>query len=494
MKYDFFSRYDFVLFDQFTQQEAVAFLTSHAGKAPKDLPHLDEIPDYFARVALLAQAVNTPSKEYARAGRRTSPGGLVNLYKKECFKSALRDRRKWLSKLGIGHTSIDMKALPKGSWSIHFTFELEKPYLSRDDTDFYIIDNPVKKEWVFKIPYVASSQWKGALRAAMLQELVFGLQDNGNEEEFLDKRVQLWRIFGNEKDGAGAFLNMALARHRCGDKPGDEKKRAERFKDEIAKAAEDFSTILHQKGLLKKTESFVGRLYLYPTFFDSIGIEVLNPHARDKGTGKQPIYFECVPGKTKGEFRALYLPFGDINPKDSMEDLTELVKGIRAMMTVYGFGAKTSSGFGRAAQPLSKGKLEVAGLEDTEEKAPETTAEPQVTSLPRYLSAPGRLLDEFKAADGSMLNKKEYKQSLKSRGKKYTKKNQQLYAKAKGWWEREGKALSEQEDAQTEELHERQKEKEVPVPVILCSFLDWDELQAAAKNLPRLLEKEKNEQ
>jgi len=256
---------------------------------------------------------------------------------------------------------------PKGSWLIHFTFRLEKPYLSRDDTDFYIIDNPVKKEWVFKVPYVASSQWKGALRAAMMQELVFGLQDNGNEGEFLDKRVQLWRIFGNERDGAETFLNMALARYRSGEEPQDEKQYKEWRKcldDEARKVGEHFFNILNEKKLRKENiEGFRGSLFFYPTYFNMIGLEVINPHSRKTGSGTQPIYFECVPEKTNGEFCVLYVPFVYATAEDCLDDLKAVVYGIISMMTTYGFGAKTSSGFGVTVFPFQKVFVKASGDE-----------------------------------------------------------------------------------------------------------------------------------
>jgi CRISPR-associated protein Cmr2 len=103
----------------------------------------------------------------------------------------------------------------------------------------------------------------------------------------------------------------------------------------------------------EEEEFSAGRLHFYPTFFDRIGLEVINPHDRKTGTGKQPIYFECVPAGTYGTFTLLYVPLDLIGRREDVkeqaqEDLRAAAEGIRAMLTEYGFGAKTSSGYGVA--------------------------------------------------------------------------------------------------------------------------------------------------
>ena len=253
---------------------------------------------------------------------------------------------------------------PPGSWALQFTFTLRKPYISQDDSDFYILDNPVKKEWVFKVPYVAPSQWKGALRAAMVQELVAKLRNGGiDEQTFIEKRLQYYHLFGNEKDGTTEFLNRVWARHRVGEPSRHEKehhKWQEGFEARIKEVGEEFETMLREKDDQQgDIEGFQGYLHFYPTYFDQIGLEVINPHPRDTGAGKLPIYFECVPDdgtnrNTNGIFTLFYVPLGgqELSPKDAekraAKDLQTIAEGIRAMMTRYGFGAKTSSGFGVA--------------------------------------------------------------------------------------------------------------------------------------------------
>lgn len=274
-------------------------------------------------------------------------------------------------------TLSDLDRLPSLSFMLRVPFNLRKPYLSKDDRTFHILDNPVRKDKVFQTPMVASTSWKGALRAALWQ---LGYQ---KEDE------QIIRLFGDARE------------------------------DETGQA---------------------GRLYFYPTFFDKIGLEVINPHDRKKGTGKNPILIESVPGGEKGkgaigEFILLYVPLGEVQESEVAEDLKLTAEGVEAMLTIYGFGAKTSSGFGVVDM---SGKVDLAiaadlpGLKQSklEIKAPEL-------ELPRYLIAPGQLHPDFQSSDGSLKPEAEY---LKG---KSGKKEKQLYDKAKKWWEREGRQLAE---------------------------------------------------
>ncbi|MDQ7030177.1 MAG: hypothetical protein Q9O62_10565 [Ardenticatenia bacterium] len=282
---------------------ALDWLVGKSTQTPHRWPEIRELgpeSDDFARLMVLAQAIITGYKDYARVGGRKDPGGLYYwiLHKGEEW---LRERVNFMrDTLGLETNSPltpllpDLTTFPPGSWAVRLTFTLRKPYLSRDDADFYILDNPVKKEWVFKVPYVAPSQWKGALRAAMRRLRGYTTW----EDEVQDQ--QMVRLFGNVKG------------------------------EDV-----DFSA---------------GRLHFYPTFFDRIGLEVINPHPRATGAGDRPIYFECVPADTSGVFTLLYVPL-DAGPKDEdtvKSDLKAVARGIRAMLTEYGFGAKTSSGYGVA--------------------------------------------------------------------------------------------------------------------------------------------------
>jgi CRISPR-associated protein Cmr2 len=279
--------------------------------------------------------------------------------------------------------------MPPLSFMLHVPFRLKKPYLSKDERDFYLLDNPLRKEKVFQRPMVAATSWKGALRAALWQ---LGYK--------ADHDVTI-RLLGNPRESE---------------------------------------------------EGQAGRLYFYPTFFDKIGFDVINPHSRETGVGERgPIPMECVPPETSGKLVLLYVPFAPVGQggnekRDKVaQDLEVLAEGVRAMLTRYGFGAKTSSGFGVVEEQLAEvGRLalrmELDGASALSAALPEPAQEP---GLPRYLEAPGRLIEDLRQPDGSLKSEAEYRALLKSRGQKYTKNAQQLYEKGKGWWEQEGRRLAE---------------------------------------------------
>ena len=115
-------------------------------------------------------------------------------------------------------------------------------------------------------------------------------------------------------------------------------------------------------------EHQAGRLYFFPTFFNQIGFEVINPHDRKTGAGsaRGPILMECVPAGATGEFVTLYMFFSPLELSETdkyhqvAQDLEVLAEGIKAMLTTYGIGAKTSSGFGIAEDKLAEeGKLAI---------------------------------------------------------------------------------------------------------------------------------------
>lgn len=278
--------------------------------------------------------------------------------------------------------------LPPLIWALHVPFQLQKPYLSKDERDFHLLDNPLRKEKVFQVPMVASTSWKGALRAALWQ---LG---------YMEDHATTIRLLGNPRESE---------------------------------------------------EQQAGRLYFFPTFFNQIGLEVINPHDRKTGVGKRgPILMECVPVGATGELRMLYAPFGPSERSEAdrrreiAEDLEVLAQGVRAMLTVYGFGAKTSSGFGTTEDRLAgKGKLAIRDQLTGRATPASISLEAQPPNLPRYLESSTRLHPDLRREDGSLKSETEYQSLIESRGQKYAKKDRQLYEEAKNWWEREGKALIE---------------------------------------------------
>lgn len=279
---------------------------------------------------------------------------------------------------------INLQILPNYSFVLQFTFELSQPYISRDEQDFYIIDNPVRKDKVFGLPYIASTSWKGSLRAALWQ-----LGHKAQEDT-------ISRLFGNE--------------------PREE----------------------------KQEQLHAGRLNFFPTFFMLKSLEIINPHDREQRVGKNPITIESVPSEAKGNFTLLYVPFDRVGQdeaetrKQVATELQLVVEGLQTMFRIYGFGAKTSSGFGLAKEIVFGGslKLRAVGMEDQKKEAEPITPSP-TPSLPRYLEAPNRLKPEYLTKGGT------FRERSDSELKKMSKGDRQIYDKAKIWWERETKRLAE---------------------------------------------------
>jgi len=316
------------------------------------------------------------------------------------LKNPIRDA--WQKDLKPGilpdafHFTPDFSALnylPSFSFMLRVPFKLRKPYLSKDDHIFYLLDNPIRKDKVFQTPMIGSTSWKGVFQSTLWQ-----MGYKKEDEEII-------RLFGEARE------------------------------DETGRA---------------------GCLYFYPTFFkelDKLGLEVINPHDRKTGTGKNPILIECVPANATGEFILLYVPFGSPKPDEVAADLQLIAEGIEKMLTVYGFGAKTSSGFGIAKL---NGRGELAIRADLPE-----------FQLPHYLIAPGQLHPDFKTSDGSLKLEAEY---LKG---KSGKKEKQLYDEAKKWWEREGRQIA------SAIIPKPVIESTLPCPktsVTQVSFITWGEL------------------
>ena len=209
------------------------------------------------------------------------------------YKRFVEDQTKLLRALDLYIPHPDPANIPKYSLFIQFKFFLKKPFYSHDDEDFYIVENAVLKEHIFKVPMIRPSSWKGNLKNTFIK--LNDLTTNYKEDE------QIQRLFGSiDKDD----------------------------------------------NLQKK-----GRLIFYPTYFDNVGVEIINPHDRNTKTGNNPILYEIVPPGSSGFFSLLYAPFDLIgknnqNLKQIQDDYSAILEAIEKMMTTCGFGGKTSSGYG----------------------------------------------------------------------------------------------------------------------------------------------------
>jgi len=161
------------------------------------------------------------------------------------------------------------------------------------------------------------------------------------------------------------------------------------------------------------------------------------------------------------------------------------------MLGLYGFGAKTSSGFGAAQERLAgEGRLVLRVVPSAvEDKRASLQQEKQHPDLPRYLEAPDQLIEELRRPDGNLKPEEEYRQWVERSSGKYKKEKQQLYAKAKAWWERVGRHLRETGIPVQEgtEGAPREDVTEAP-PVQVYTFRSLGELCLAAQDAARDLQ------
>ena len=202
----------------------------------------------------------------------------------------------------ILQTVPDFSNLLSSNWlAFQVNFELLTPWYSKDDRVFHVLDNPVRKDRVFGVPFMSASSWKGMLRwACRMQEGLFDFLEKGKsfEKEWKDPNWIL-HLFGNEKGEEENF-------HR-------------------------------------------GALVFYPTWFDKIEFEVINPHSRERRAGTQPIYYEVIPPGAKGTLSLLYAPWPGMKPEaDPRDVLPKLLEAIETLLTTYGISAKRTVGWGTA--------------------------------------------------------------------------------------------------------------------------------------------------
>ena len=265
------------------------------GNHPQAFRELGWIP---TRIELLATSLVERTKELARSGHRKFGGGYRSLvhqkrgdnpYTREVIRPALAQ----MEALDLYPPTVPVKTLPDYSFAIQIRFMLTRPFYSRDDAPFYLHENPLMKERVFKVPMIRATGWKGTLREAARR-----LAED--RPELVD------RLFGTIAD----------------DGEGGGRK---------------------------------GRLTFYPTFFDAIDLDVINPHSRRTKAGTVPIVMEIVPPGATGYFTLAYVPFdlaglpeGDAR-RQVAADLGLVVQMIERTMCRYGFSAKRSRGYGLAA-------------------------------------------------------------------------------------------------------------------------------------------------
>lgn len=198
--------------------------------------------------------------------------------------------------------------VPSRWLGLEIHFELLTPWYSHDDRVFHLLENPVRKDRVFGAPFMAASSWKGLLRWACRVEagLLEYSRDGKSFEQWQDPEWII-HLFGNERGEQDDFCQ--------------------------------------------------GALVFYPTWFDKVDIEVINPHSRERRAGTMPVYYEVVPGRRadanseggKGVLYLLYAPHPRVAEISAMRTaLLNLVSATEKLLTEYGISAKRTAGWGTA--------------------------------------------------------------------------------------------------------------------------------------------------
>ena len=247
-----------------------------------------------------------------------------------------------------------LKQLLPFSFAIYGKFTLASPYYSADDDKYSIFDNPLLKEKVFKVPMMRGSSWKGviasAARAVLEQDfsieniLSFGRLFGSGSEDFrkiedLAKKEEYNQKF-NKKILYYALMKFGKISMQAVNK---------------AKRKEE----LWKKIKAKELQTQRGRLVFYPSYFNQIGLEMINPHKRRTKAGTHPIYYEVVPAGAEATFQLLYIPADNITKSDEErkteyeQDKKLLTAALKLIFQEHEekpqikIGAKTKLGWGR---------------------------------------------------------------------------------------------------------------------------------------------------
>jgi len=433
MIHDYFAAHSYLEGYDHVQRRVIDYLVGEKSP-PEEFAHLSAIKDPASKVEMLALA-ELSIKNYAQSGDpREKSGGIRSAIPglNNSFQKRIDDG---LKPLGLVPVLPALGELPELSLAVHFRFKLRQPYISHDEAALYLLDNPVRKEKVFRLPYIAPTQWKGTLHAVMASQFATQWEGKINTDDdlkaFFRQRARLFTLFGTEK----AFELGAKSQ-----KKSQEKKKSQTlYLDQLLpierqeRGAQKYRRYVRR--YLTGNGFLAGRLQFYPSFFTQLGLEVMNPHSRKTGAGALPILFETVPKGAEAEFVLLYVPHDCIGQQQDSkvraqvaEDLKLIARGLSELFCLYGFGAKTTSGFGRAEEKI-EGKLVLRASKLKLPDADKTDSQPAgATPLPKYLEAPDRLKPEYLNPDGTFREHSEAE--LKQMGKM----SRWEYDKARRWW------------------------------------------------------------
>lgn len=330
------------------------------------LMNKNEVSDYYFQSKILKRQEEVNKNQ--RTGVRTNLRGYIykfpgtnhpSLDYIKAVSGIYRDKESFREYLG---------GLIPGSFGIWFKFRLVQPYFSSDDDVLYAVANPVLKEYISKWPMVRPSSWKGMLRTAAINII-----KQEFEGDAINKALKYYlssaRIFGTgskefrkiescmqnfiDENEESETLIRSLIRYALFDLGIDvsiRKNTDVSIAQQIVEKIKDTNSVKrHQSKFL----THGGRAVFYPTYFDSLDFEIINPQDRLKRAGGNIVFYEVVPKDTEGTFQMVYIPHDavlktdeDIK-KEAGSDFAFLKELIKHIMDYEGIGAKTKLGWGR---------------------------------------------------------------------------------------------------------------------------------------------------
>ncbi len=248
----------------------------------------------------------------------------------------------------IEATALEKLRLP--AFLIEFYFKLATPLLTRDESGHYPIENPLRKDTALQLPVLASTSWKGLLRAAYLQCRLYPVwrewkNDAQNKSKYLHTRWQMLRLFGTEKEPQTDQPLPDMLRPK---EAGFDEFLKSRFKKPEEK--EEDVIVPH----------VAAALHTFPTLFSALDVEVINPHDPVRRVGTNPIHLEAVPAGSIGLFRLLYLQrpallLPEENPENAgRADLQAMLQTLAMLFLEFGFSSKRTAGYGQAEETFPK--------------------------------------------------------------------------------------------------------------------------------------------
>lgn len=192
-----------------------------------------------------------------------------------------------------------IKTLIPGSFGLWYEFELESPYFSSDVDELYMIQNPILKEQISKVPMIRGSSWKGLLSSTALDRLRKRVEcQDCSIDKLISCYLSLVRVFGA---GSEDFRKVEEEIKKI-DKEAKKDKYAAKLTEELFKYCvfdlgininiKKNGTSVNKQLIdqifndMDKTNNIFsvrkGRAIFYPTYFNRLNYEVINPHNREK--------------------------------------------------------------------------------------------------------------------------------------------------------------------------------------------------------------------